>query len=139
MTPYRPPSGDVATNLGVHGTGATCTLALLATELALRRGSPLLLHLEEWTVGMCAARHPVALDAGGTRVLLVVNEDHGRVVGEGGCDLSVLREVGCPGLLDLDVLRFGRKEGRRFDTIDHQCLGDRGMRGRVVAGNRVLG
>jgi hypothetical protein len=33
---------------------------------------------------MCATRHSVPLDAGCARVLLVVDENHGRGVGDGG-------------------------------------------------------
>lgn len=75
-------SASSDTYLGVDAAGTTATLALLATELALRRRSTLLLDLEEWTVGMCATRHSVPLDAGCARVLLVVDENHGRGVGD---------------------------------------------------------
>lgn len=72
---------STVTDLGMYAAGASATLALLATELALCGGSSLLLDFKQGAVGMGATRNAMALDAGATRILLVVDEDHGWLTG----------------------------------------------------------
>lgn len=61
------------TYLGVDGASAATAFALFATELALCSRSSFLLDFEEGPVGMRAPGHAMALDASGTRVLLIVD------------------------------------------------------------------
>ncbi len=56
--------------------GPCPTFPLVAAEIALRRRPPLLLHLEERSVGVGASRNAMTFDAGRAGELLVVDQDH---------------------------------------------------------------
>lgn len=64
------------THLGVDRSGGRGAFPLVLAVCALRRRSALLLDLEQRSIGMCASRNTVALDASRARELLLVDQDH---------------------------------------------------------------